>query len=83
MKILTVYTLNSHLLSLKAHISQKSRMLLSFVEIFEASLTNSVAQDQTAPTGSVGSGSTLFAYILVLTNKHTFSDVVILLAFKG
>ena len=41
MKILTVYTLNSHLLTLKAHITKK-RQLLSSAEIFEASLTNNV-----------------------------------------
>ena len=57
MKILYVYicTLDSHLLTLKAHIT-KSRMLLSCLssaEIIEASLTNSVDQDQTASVGAV------------------------------
>ena len=52
MKILTVYTLNSHLLTVKAHITKKSCMLLSSVEIFEASLTNRVDPDQTAPEQS-------------------------------
>ena len=47
-------------------------MLLLSGEIFEASLSNSVEPDQTAP---VGSGSTLFASIHMLTNKQTFSDV--------
>ena len=65
MKILTVYTLNSHLLTLKAHFT-KRRMFLSSAEIFEASLTNCVDTDQTAP---VGSGSSLFASIHMLTNK--------------
>ena len=35
-------------------------MLLSTSEIFEASSTNSVDPDQTAPVGAVWSGSTLF-----------------------
>ena len=47
MKIRTVYALNSHLLTLKVHIT-KTCMPLSSAEIFEASLTNSVDQDQTA-----------------------------------
>ena len=47
---------------------------------FEASLTNSVDQDQTAPIGAEGQ-SKLFASILVLNNKQTLSNVVILLAF--
>ena len=58
-------------------------MLLASVEIFEASSTNSVDPDQTAPVRAVRSGSTLFTSILMLTNKQTFSDVVILLAFSG
>ena len=41
-----IFTLNSHLLTLKAH-NSKSRMPLSCAEIFEASLTNSVDPDQT------------------------------------
>ena len=45
MKILTVYTLNSHLLTFKAHIT--SRMLLSPAAVFEASSTNGVDLDQT------------------------------------
>ena len=44
--------MNSHLLTRKAHIT-KIRMLLSSAEIFEASLTNSVDLDQTAPIGAV------------------------------
>ena len=48
MKIMTVYTLNSHLLTLKAHIT-KSCMLLSSAEIFEASSINSEDPDQIAP----------------------------------
>ena len=51
MKILTVYTLNSHLLTLKRIITKY--MFLSFTKIFEASLTNSVDPDQTAPVGAV------------------------------
>ena len=47
MKILTENTLNSHLLTLKEHITKRC-MLLSSAENFEASLTNSVDSDQTA-----------------------------------
>ena len=69
------YTLNSHII--------KSCMLFSSAEIFEASLTNSVDPDQPA-VGAVWSGSTLFAFILMLINKQTFSDVIIILvAFQG
>ena len=50
--------------------------------MFEASSTNRVDPDQTAPV-AVRSVSKLFASILMLTNKQTFSDAVILLAFKG
>ena len=52
MKILAIYALNSHLLTLKAHVT-KSRMLLSSSEIFEAPSTSSVDPDQTAPVGSL------------------------------
>ena len=38
---------------------------------FEASLTNSVDADQTAPVGSVQSGSTLFVSIFMLNNYQT------------
>ena len=48
LKILTIYTLNSQLLTLKGHIIKKG-LLLASAEIFEASLTNSVDPDQTAP----------------------------------
>ena len=48
---------------------------------FDASLTDSVDQDQTAPKGAVLSGSTLFAFIFMLNNNQTLSNVVILLAF--
>ena len=44
MKIPAVYTLNSHLLNTKT-----DRMFLSF----EATATNSVDPDQTAPVGAV------------------------------
>ena len=37
--------------------------------IFEASYTNSVDPDQTAPVGAVWSGSTIFASMLML-NRH-------------
>ena len=37
---------------------------------FEASLTNSVDADQTAPVGSVRSGSTLFVSIFMLNNNQ-------------
>ena len=47
MKILTAYTLNSHLLTLKAHNHKMSS------KIFEASYTNSVDPDQTAPVGVI------------------------------
>ena len=52
MKILIVYTLNSHLLTLKAH-STKNVYFLSSTKLFEASLINSVNPDQTAPVGAV------------------------------
>ena len=51
MKILTVDTLNSDLLTLKAHIT-KSRIFLS-VKTFEASSINSVDLDQTVTVGAV------------------------------
>ena len=54
--VLTVYTLTPH---------SAYRKLLS-AEIFEASLTNSVDQDQTAPI----SGSTLFASTVMLNTKQ-------------
>ena len=53
MKILTVYTLNSHLLTRKGHITKNRIMLLLSAEIFEAFLTNSVDSDQTATVGAV------------------------------
>ena len=46
------YTLNSHILTLKAHIT-KSRMFLSIAEIFDASKTKRVGPDQTAPIRAV------------------------------
>ena len=52
MKILTVYTLNSHLLTLKAH-NRKMCFFLSSHEIFEAPKINTVDPDQTAPVGAV------------------------------
>ena len=52
MKILTVYTLNSHLLTLKVHNHKMYDFLLS-TKLFEASQTNIVDPDQTAPVGAV------------------------------
>ena len=49
MKVLTVYTLTSHVLNLKAHIT-KRRMFLLSVETF-LSLLNSVDPDQIALLG--------------------------------
>ena len=63
-----IYTLNSHLSALKAHITIKSHAY-AFAEIFEASSTNSVDPDLTAPV--VRSRSTLFASLLM----SKFSDV--------
>ena len=68
MKILTVYTLNSHLLTLKAH-NHKMHVFLASTKIFEASQTNSVDPDQSAPVGAVWSVSIMFAPMLML-NKH-------------
>ena len=45
----------------------KSRLLFSSAEMFKKPLANSVDPDQTAPTGAVCSGSTLFASILNLS----------------
>ena len=67
MKILTVYTLSSHLLTLKAH--NHKMYFLSFTKIFEASQTNSVDPDQIAPVGAARSGPTIFASMLML-NTH-------------
>ena len=61
----------------------KKRMPLSSAEIFEDPSIYSVDPDQTASIGSVWSGSTLYASIIMLTNKQTFSDALILLVFKG
>ena len=53
MKILTVYTMNSHLFTLKAHITN-SRMVMSSVAISQRIfITNSEDTDQTAPVGAV------------------------------
>ena len=64
----------THIYQPLKRISQNSRVLLSSAEIFEAYSTNSIDPDQTAPI--VWPGSTLFASILMFTNKQTFSDVV-------
>ena len=49
-------------------------MPLSSAEIFEdpSNYIYSVDPDQTASIGSVWSGSTLYASIIMLTNKQTF-----------
>ena len=80
MKILTIYTLNLRLLTLIVYIT-KNRMPMSSAEIFEDPLIYSVDPVQTASIGSVWSGSTLYAFIFMLTNKQTFFDAVILLVF--
>ena len=59
-----IYTLNSHLLTLKAHITIRSHAY-AYAEIFEASSTNIVDPDLTAHTGAVRSGSTLFSSLLI------------------
>ena len=56
-------------------------MPMSSAEIFEDPSLNSVGPDQTAPIGSVWSGSTLYSSIFMLTNKQTFFHAVILLVF--
>ena len=71
MKILTIYTLNLCLLTLLAYITKKRIPLLS-AEIFEDPFIYSVDPDQTASIGSVWSGSTLYASMIMLTNKQTF-----------
>ena len=52
MKILTIYTLNSHLLTLNVH-NHKMYDCLASTKLFEASLTNSVDPDQIAPVGAI------------------------------
>ena len=52
MKVLTVYTLTSHVLALKGHI-KKSHIFHCLLKHFDASLTNSIDPDQTAPIGAV------------------------------
>ena len=54
------------------HIYTKKRIPLSSAEIFEDPSIYSVDPDQTASIGSVWSGSTLYASIIMLTNKQTF-----------
>ena len=51
---------------------KKKRIPLSSAEIFEDPSIYSVDPDQTASIGSVWSGSTLYASIIMLTNKQTF-----------
>ena len=80
MKVQTVYALRSHELTFKAPIT-KSCMFLLFLNNFEASLTDSVDADQTAPVEAVRSESTLSAFKFMLNNKQTLSNVFILLAF--
>ena len=68
MKILTVYTLNSHLFTIKAH-NHKTVFFLSPTKIFEASQTKSVDPYQSVPLGAVLSGLTMLASMLML-NRH-------------
>ena len=70
MKVLTVYILTSHVLTLKAHIT-KVVYFCCLLKHFEASLTNSIDPDQTAPIGAVLSGSTLFGlYLCKIMNRR-------------
>ena len=69
MKFVTVYTLNTHFLILKAPITIKFLCFHRLQKCFDAFSTNSVDPDQTAP-----SGSTPFASIL------TFLDTVFFFA---
>ena len=66
MKILTVYTLNSHLLTLRAPIQQIS---------FEATSTNNVDPDQTDRSRLIW--STLFVSIRTLTNNRRVAGIQI------
>ena len=66
---------------------KSSAFLVCCSNVKEASISNSVDPDQTAPIGAVCSGSTLFDYILnsseMLGNylqQTTFSDVFFVLA---
>ena len=68
-------SLTSHVLTLKAHIT-KIVCFCCLLTHIEASLSNSVDPDETAPIGAVSSGSTLFASLLMLNNKHAFSNIV-------
>ena len=52
MKILTVYTLNSHLLTLKAH-NHKMYVLGRPLSYLNPQKINSLNPDQTAPVGAV------------------------------
>ena len=65
LSLIQVNCLKSRKYTLK-RISQNRQMLLASADIFEASSTNSIDPDQT------WSWSTLFASILMLTNKQTF-----------
>ena len=66
MKIVTVYSLNSPLLTLKKHIT-KVVCFCRPLKNFEASLTNIVDLDQTAPVGAVWCRSTLFVSLLMFS----------------
>ena len=65
MKILTVYTLNSHLLTLKGHNHKMYVFCRPLKYLKPHKQKNSVDPDQTAPTGAVGYGSTMFASMLM------------------
>ena len=75
-----IYTELTFINPLSVYYKKKKRMPLSSAEIFEDPSICSVDPDQTASIGSVWSGSTLYASIM-LTNKQNFSDAVILLVF--
>ena len=68
MKILTVYTLNSHLLTLKAH--NHKIYVLSSTLLFDASSINSVNPDQTAPVEQSDLGPQCFASLLMLNGHY-------------
>ena len=51
--MIVLYTVNSHLLTLKAPITTKVVCFRRLQKCFEASLTNSVDPDQTATVGAV------------------------------
>ena len=71
MKVQILYALTFYAFPFKAPISIKVVCFCCLLNNFEASLTNSADADQTAPVGSVRSGSTLFVSIFMLNNNQT------------